>query len=222
MIDLSKHKDFFDPSSLKSMPITIIGVGAVGSYIAQFLAKLGIGHITIYDMDVVDDHNITNQVYTGLDIGKPKTEAIKEHMVANNDELVVECKGRYTGEEIQGIVFLEVDSMNVRKQFAEANEFNDNLKYVFDGRIGLDTCQLFSINWEDEQQVKDYISEVSSFQDTDVSVPVSACGLPLSVSPTVVWVAARAVANFVNMAKGEHVARFTYMNPFEGKSKTIF
>ena len=63
-MNLNKHIEFFDPSKLKekNIDINIIGVGAVGSYIALQLAKLGVEKIIIWDFDVVDEHNITNQV----------------------------------------------------------------------------------------------------------------------------------------------------------------
>ena len=48
-MDLNKHIEFFNPEKLKdkNIDVNIIGVGAVGSYIALQLAKLGIEKLII-------------------------------------------------------------------------------------------------------------------------------------------------------------------------------
>src|SRR5690554_7355564 len=42
------------------------------------LAKLGITNITVWDFDVVEEHNVPNQLFGLNDIGKPKVEALKQ------------------------------------------------------------------------------------------------------------------------------------------------
>ena len=81
-MDLSKHLDFLTPASY-GRPIHIIGVGAIGSRIAEQLARLGFTNLVIYDFDTVDEYNITNQLYTYPDIGLPKTEAYQ--FIADNE-----------------------------------------------------------------------------------------------------------------------------------------
>ena len=68
-MDLNKHIEFFNPEKLKdkNIDVNIIGVGAVGSYIALQLAKLGIEKLIIWDFDVVDEHNITKKENTPLE-----------------------------------------------------------------------------------------------------------------------------------------------------------
>ena len=52
MIDLNKSRDFFDPSKIK-MPVHIIGCGAIGSHLAETLARLGVTDIHLWDTDTV-------------------------------------------------------------------------------------------------------------------------------------------------------------------------
>ena len=52
---------------LKNANVLVIGLGGVGSFAAEFLARAGVGKMTIVDGDVVD---ITTVSYTHLDVYK--------------------------------------------------------------------------------------------------------------------------------------------------------
>ena len=70
MVNTLKHIEFFNPNKVKNKEVHIIGVGAVGSFIALTLAKLGLQKLTIWDFDTVEETNVANQVYTQKDVGK--------------------------------------------------------------------------------------------------------------------------------------------------------
>lgn len=216
-MNLNKHLEFFDPKIIEDLniPVHIIGVGAVGSNIAVMLAKLGLNEITIWDFDTVCDHNITNQAYTFKDIGKSKVDALENILADSNPGINVYKRGKWdAGQFISGIVFLEVDSMQIRKEFAEANEFNAQLLLVIDGRIGLETGEVHLINWQDEETVDGYIEKVNSFDDTQTVARVSACGTTLSVSPSVYLTAASAVSAFINFLHKEKLPTYVGFNAF--------
>jgi tRNA threonylcarbamoyladenosine dehydratase len=61
--------------------IAIIGVGGVGSWVAEALARSGIGRITLVDLDDVCVSNVNRQIQA-LDgtVGKPKVEALAERL----------------------------------------------------------------------------------------------------------------------------------------------
>ena len=73
-MNLNKHLDFIKPYTY-GKPIHIIGVGAVGSRVAELVVRLGFNDIHIYDFDIVEDGNITNQIYTYRDMGMSKEDA---------------------------------------------------------------------------------------------------------------------------------------------------
>ena len=64
------------PDSMRGIGINIIGVGAVGSFAALALAKMGFKNIKVFDDDKVEEHNISNQFYKLADIGKLKVDAL--------------------------------------------------------------------------------------------------------------------------------------------------
>ena len=216
-MNINKHLEFFNPFNVIE-DVHIIGVGAVGSFIALQLAKLGISKFHIWDFDTVDDHNIANQVYTFKDIGRLKTDAMKDHILENNPDCEVITHGKYEGDPLTGYVFMEVDSVELRKRIAEDNQFNRMLKRIFDGRIGLATGQVITVDWQNDTAIENYI-KLCDFKDNDADVTVSACGTTLSVSPSVLTTAGEAVAMFINAIKGAPCASIIAFDAFSAKMR---
>lgn len=65
-------------TKIKSGKVVILGLGGLGSNIAISLARIGIGHLTLVDFDIVEPSNLNRQQYFINDIGKYKTEALKQ------------------------------------------------------------------------------------------------------------------------------------------------
>ncbi len=69
----------------------IIGMGGLGSPVAIYLAAAGVGKLTLVDFDKVDLTNLQRQiVHATADIGRPKVESAREHLLALNPEITVE------------------------------------------------------------------------------------------------------------------------------------
>lgn len=64
--------------ALNRATVLIGGCGAIGSQTAVALARIGIGTIIVVDGDILEEHNIYNQVYSKDQIGKSKVDALKE------------------------------------------------------------------------------------------------------------------------------------------------
>lgn len=60
--------------------IGIAGAGGLGSNCAMILVRSGIKSLTIADFDVVEPSNLNRQFFFPEDIGKPKVEALGEHL----------------------------------------------------------------------------------------------------------------------------------------------
>lgn len=222
-MDIKKHIEFFNPAKLTSTKteVHIIGVGAVGSNIALQLAKLGVPLVHLWDFDIVNEHNITNQVYNINDIAKPKVNALKEHMLENNPDMKIYAHNmKYTNQPLKGIVFLTVDSIKTRKQIAEDNFYNTFIKLIIDGRIGLERGQVFATDWINEELKQNYIS-LCDFDDKDTDAVVSACGTELSVSPSVMLTASCAVAQLINYVNNQKIKQSIHFDAFDFKMNAL-
>ncbi|PIF44001.1 tRNA A37 threonylcarbamoyladenosine dehydratase [Chryseobacterium sp. 52] len=73
---------------LNKANILVIGLGGVGSFAAEFLARAGVGSMTIVDGDTVDITNINRQLPAlHSTIGKHKVEVVAERLLDINPEL---------------------------------------------------------------------------------------------------------------------------------------
>lgn len=75
-------------SRLKAASILVAGVGGVGSYAAEALARAGIGKLTLIDGDLVQPSNINRQLHAlTTTIGRPKVEVMAERLLQINPAL---------------------------------------------------------------------------------------------------------------------------------------
>ena len=86
-LNISRHMELFNPYEFKT-PITIIGAGATGSWLALALAKLGVEDITVWDFDIVEEHNIPNQAFGIQNIGFPKVTALQGNIKRDTNTMI--------------------------------------------------------------------------------------------------------------------------------------
>lgn len=67
---------------LAASAVAVFGLGGVGSYAAEALARAGIGRLLLVDADVVDETNINRQlVALHSTVGRPKAEVMRERVL---------------------------------------------------------------------------------------------------------------------------------------------
>ena len=90
-------------SRLKNAKVLLFGVGGVGGYTAECLARAGVGHITIVDADKVDITNINRQILAlSSTIGRYKVDVCKERILDINPEAEVITKQLFYLPETSG------------------------------------------------------------------------------------------------------------------------
>jgi molybdopterin/thiamine biosynthesis adenylyltransferase len=117
-------------------PITVIGAGAVGSFTALTLAKMGFTNLTVYDDDIVSEHNLPNQFFRLEDLGRRKVEALADLVRSFEGVEIRAVARRFGGEHLRGIVVSAVDSMASRQAIWHAVRFDPAVELFLDGRMG--------------------------------------------------------------------------------------
>ena len=75
----------------RSAHICVVGIGGVGSWAVEALARSGIGRMTLIDLDMVAESNVNRQIQAlGNEFGKAKVHAMAERILAINPECRVE------------------------------------------------------------------------------------------------------------------------------------
>ena len=76
---------------LQNSKVAIFGLGGVGSYVLEGLARAGVGNFLLVDKDVVDITNLNRQIIATSDtIGKPKVEVARDRLLSINKNANVE------------------------------------------------------------------------------------------------------------------------------------
>lgn len=209
-MDLSKSYDFFQPEKFTDR-IHIIGCGSVGSTIAELLARYGVTKFTLWDFDVVEPHNLANQMFRQKDIGQPKTEALLNILTEINPEIKdfakLESNG-WNGQQLNGFVFLAVDNIDLRRKIVERHIDSPFIRAVFDVRTRLTDAQHYAADWRDYKSKQALLGTMQfSHEEATEATPVSACNVTLGVASTVRVICAYAVNNFINFWNGKGVKK---------------
>ena len=78
---------------LSHSSVAIAGLGGLGSNIAMYLARAGVGHLHLVDFDKVDITNLNRQQYDIADLGTLKTDALTKNIKRFNPfiEITSQC-----------------------------------------------------------------------------------------------------------------------------------
>ena len=105
---------------LRNSHVIVFGVGGVGSYTVEALARSGVGHITMVDFDEISESNINRQLHSlRSTIGKSKIDVMKDRILDINPNCTVEL--------VKRLVYDDVDEVLGNS----GNDFLNNGKYDF-------------------------------------------------------------------------------------------
>lgn len=175
-VSFLRHAGWFGPEDCTS-PLNIIGVGATGSHIALFAAKMGFHKFHIWDADIVEDHNLPNQVYDVKHIGMRKVDALADVLTRFNPAIEVITHDKFFTREdkdaLDGPLVLTVDTMSARKEIYECFFMNWKVNKVFETRLGFDYGELNVIDNMDPIKCLDWHNTLV----LDSEVPDGPCNL---------------------------------------------
>ena len=135
---------------LQNATILIVGLGGVGGYVVEALARSGIGNLILVDYDRVDITNFNRQIIAiNNNVNRYQIDCFKDRI-------------RYINEECNVITYnLKVDSTNIK------DIFNNNIDFVVDAVDDIKAKELI-INYCIENNI-DFISSMGTGNRLDPS-----------------------------------------------------
>ena len=211
-MNFTRQEELYDGNNNNDR-VNIIGVGATGSWVALALAKLGVHSVTMYDGDIIELHNVPNQLYSKRDVGKLKSVLCKKYCddLGSGKSQLIPFRSNVDVEDMGDLIhnsvatFCLVDSMKARKELVEAAI--DALApgqhhYWIETRMGLTGYRVYLIDLANEYQVAEY--KKTLYNDEDAGA--SACGYSQSIVTTAMQCAGHAVGLWLaKMNNAEYV-----------------
>lgn len=154
-------------NEIQKQRIIVAGIGGIGSNLVFQLARMVPANITMYDDDIVEMANMAGQLYSSLDVGKYKVNAMAD-MIADYTSAsgVFAVPDRFfRSTEAGDIMICGFDNMDARAVFfhawkahVEAKETEEEkAKCLFlDGRLSMDTLQILCIKGDDAYNMERY------------------------------------------------------------------
>ena len=70
--------------NIERLNVGIVGLGSVGSFVAECMARIGVSRLTLIDPDVIEVHNLDRLLYaTSKDVGKRKVSLVRKYFLRN-------------------------------------------------------------------------------------------------------------------------------------------
>lgn len=87
-------------ATIRASHVAVVGVGGVGSWAAEALARSGVGQITLIDFDQVAESNINRQIHADTSsVGKAKVAAMRDRILLVNPLCLVNCVEEFATPE---------------------------------------------------------------------------------------------------------------------------
>lgn len=153
---MSRQSDLI-PARVRHIAVAIVGLGAIGSNVADTLASMGIMDFILYDPDEVEMENIYPGRFTMLDIGMSKVAAVKQHLVDDlglNPALILTRADRFnSGNAVNANVYVVcTDDMESRRYVWDAagrGPIGGRCNAWIDARMGGTSASVYTISNDD-------------------------------------------------------------------------
>ena len=97
---------------LKAARVVIVGLGAVGSYAAEALARAGVGHLRLVDFDEIRPTNLNRQLLAlHSTLGRPKVEVARERLLDINPRCAVEALKIFGDQQTRPQILAGADAL---------------------------------------------------------------------------------------------------------------
>lgn len=156
--------------------ISVMGLGGIGSWTALLTSRLNPKNINLFDQDIVEEVNMSGQLYSMNSVGSTKSREIANFIRSYSNYYVLDTYGNVTEHTNHSVIYpiciCGFDSMDARR--IAFNLWKDNAtnsisknKYVFiDGRLAAEEFQIYCISG-DRQDLIDKYEKTALFADSE-------------------------------------------------------
>jgi len=85
-----KFFGFEKNKKIQETSVAVIGLGGLGSWLSEFLVRIGVKNLAIVDFDIVEEKNLNRQNFIIDDIGKLKIDSIEKRLKEIDNDINIE------------------------------------------------------------------------------------------------------------------------------------
>lgn len=198
--------------ALRSKRVAVVGLGATGGVQAAWLARAGVGHLTLIDRDLVERSNLQRQLlYTEADLGRLKAEAAAARLGEANPEVelrpvVADLTSGNARELLQGFDLLLDGTDNFEARFL-LNDISilTGTPWIYTGAIGAEGL-VWPLNPPRTPCLRCLIEEPPAGGDVDTCDSLGVLGPAVGVVGS--WAALEALKILTGKVPHEDLVRF--------------
>ena len=196
---LTRQLTLIPVDELKKHKVHIIGAGAIGSFTALALAKMGVEDITVWDFDRVGVENISCQIYGNKHLEMHKVRALGEIIGGLSEVEIGEnivCVTAADAPFLSGIVVLAVDTMKARKEIATAiGKVGVRVTLLIDPRMGAEKYNQIVVKPHTEE-FRSYLHN-DMYDDKVVTEPVCTAKATVYTALLASGMIAKSIKNYI-------------------------
>ena len=146
-LTFDRQMDLFNPYE-HQVPIVLVGAGTIGSWTALALSKIGFDDIYVFDPDIVEPQNRSNQLYGSDSLGDYKVEELKWIIQMLSNNIITQVPETFPNEYPKNcIIIVTVDSMKSRKEIFKWLQVNfGDVQFFIDARTGGEVARVFAFS----------------------------------------------------------------------------
>jgi len=167
---VSRHRNqlsIYNPETDGQKSVLIVGAWWIWSTTTYALAQMWVEDIMVVDFDEVENHNIASQFYKQSQLGKLKTESLRDNVKEFTWVEIEIHEWKFESELVKwrDIVILAVDNMKTRKEVVEACGMSNEM--CIDCRMKAEFFEVYVFNpaLEQERYMQDWYSDKEASEE---------------------------------------------------------
>lgn len=180
-------------AKINNLPITMGGLGSIGSWTILPLSRLANHRFFNYEFDKVEKRNLGGQYFSKNDINLYKAEALQNKLIDFSGYTEYHQFGKLKkGSIVTPICFAGFDNPKARKLMFEEWKKLDNRQIFIDGRMDFETFQILTVLPGHEEWYQEDIDKLC-----EANLPSASCTLS-STTHIAMLIGGFMTSNFVN------------------------
>jgi len=205
LVDRSRHEELLPVKVAAEKKVMIVGCGAIGSWTAILMGKMGFEKFMLIDPDQVEPVNVSVQAFGVSSLGMKKVDAVKRQLVREfelDPEAVETADALFDGKHAKDVDVCIASMDNLLGRQTVWKAMKDRCKLFVDPRMGGQWFELYAIDPKIESHLREYEKVINPSDLTFSPDPCAARAVAYTAA-----VAGSLVANAIRQWAVDHPDR---------------